>query len=147
MPARSRSHAQAFVQAQAEGSAQVMIQAGQLRQVITIQRPVATQDGTGQESAQFEDLYADIRAEVSPLSGNEYVAARQVNAEVTTRMMIRRLPDVDARCRVVRTITCDDPPTVEVYDILAVLPDLKSGLHYLTLMCVQRFADGWRRGA
>ena len=124
-----------------------MIQAGQFRQVITIQKPAGTQDDLGQETTQFEDLYTDIRAEIIPLSGREYVSARQVHAEVTTRMTIRRLPNIDALCRVVRIIESDDPPTQEVYDILAALPDPKSGLQYLTLMCVQRFSEGWRRGS
>jgi hypothetical protein len=31
--------------------------------------------------------------------------------------------------------------------VLAVLPDPVSGLRYLTLMCVQRFAEGFRRGS
>lgn len=124
-----------------------MMQAGKLRHVISIQRPVLTQDNLGQQSTSFEDLYTGVRAEIVPLSGREYVAAKQVNAEVTTRMTIRRLPRVEADCRVVRVIEEDSPSTVEVYDVLAVFPDPVSGLRYLTLMCVQRFSEGWRSGS
>jgi head-tail adaptor len=94
----------------------------------------------------FSTIYEDIRAEIVPLSGREYIAARQVVADVTTRINIRRLPLVTANCRILRTIEDDSPPTVEVYDVLAVLPDPVSGLRYMNLMCVQRIAEGFRRG-
>jgi SPP1 family predicted phage head-tail adaptor len=135
-----------YLEAETQG-AKVMMQAGRLRHVISIQKPVLTQDELNQDSTEFEDLYTDVRAEIVPLSGREYVAAKQVNAEVTTRMTLRRLPNIEANCRVVHMIESDDPPTKEVYDILAVLPDPVSGLRYLTLMCVQRFSEGWRRGS
>lgn len=129
-----------------------MIQAGILRHVITIQKPVIGQDDTGQPSTSFEDLYTNIRAAVVPLSGREYVAAKQVVAEITTRVTIRRLPNIEPYCRILRTVvepSQDSPPTEtqEVYDVLAVLPDPVSGLRYLTLMCAQRFTEGWRRGS
>lgn len=125
-----------------------MIQAGILRHVISIQRPVATQDQLGQPSTQFADVLTGVRAAIVPLSGREYVSARQVVADVTTRITVRRFPEslIDPTCRILHTIVEDSPPTVEVYDILAVLPDPVSGLRYLTLMCVQRIAEGWRRG-
>jgi len=123
-----------------------MIQAGILRDVITIQRPVLEQDATGQQVTVYEDLYAEVRAAVTPLSGREYIAAKQVAAEVTTRITMRRLTSITATCRVLRVIESDDPPTTETYDVLAVLPDPVSGLRYLTLLCVQRIAEGFRRG-
>lgn len=126
-----------------------MIQAGQFRHPVRIQQPVSTQDELGQMEPSFEDMFPDdpdIRAEIAPLSGREFVAARQVHADVTTRITLRRYPGVEASCRIVRTIEDDSPPTVEYYDILAVLPDNVSGRRYMTLMCVQRFSDGWRRG-
>lgn len=124
-----------------------MIQAGILRHVVKIQEPITTQDEAGQDTAGFRDLYTDVRAAIVPLSGREFVSARQVVAEVTTRITIRRVKGVTAACRVVRIIESDSPPTEEVYDILAVLADPVSGLRYLNLMCVQRFAEGWRRGS
>lgn len=129
---------------QAEG--EEMIQAGMLREVIVIQSPVEIQDSLGQLDIAYETLYEDVRAQIVPLSGREYITAKQVMADVTTRMMIRRIPNVTPNCRIVRTITTDDPVTVEVYDVLAVLPDAESGQQYLTLMCVQRIAEGFRRG-
>lgn len=124
-----------------------MMQAGNLRQVVKIQKPVIVQDPAGQQSSDYADLYTCVRAQIVPLSGREYVAAKQVAADVTTRISIRRLPGIDPTCRVVRIIESDDPPTTEVYDVLAALPDPVSGLRYLTLMCVQRFAEGWRSGS
>lgn len=127
------------------------MQAGRLRHPVVIQRPVLVQDEAGQQSTQFEDLYGldvGLRAEIVPLFGREYIAAKQVNAEITTRITIRRLPNIEPDCRVVRFLEDgESPPTEEVYDILVSLPDPVSGLRYLTLMCVQRFAEGWRRGS
>lgn len=121
-----------------------MIQAGILREVIDIEQPVLQQDELGQRSPSFELLYENVRAAIVPLSGREYVAAKQVAAEITTRITIRRLPGIVPTCRVLRTLVGED--VTEVYDILAVLPDPVSGQRYLTLMCVQRTAEGFRRG-
>lgn len=124
-----------------------MIQAGILRHVITIQQPVTTQDELNQDSNSFEDLYTCVRAAVVPLSGREYVAAVQVAADVTTRITIRRLPNITSNCRILRVVReVDGSETTEVYDVQAVLADPVSGLRYLNLMCAQRFAEGIRRG-
>lgn len=119
------------------------MQAGRLRHVITIQQPSEEQDTAGQMSTAYVNLHEGIRAEIVPLSGREYVAARQVNASVTTRITIRKYRDVEPACRVLREIGCDTP---EVYDVVAVLPDNKSGEQWLTLMCEQVFSEGFRRG-
>lgn len=123
-----------------------MIQAGILRDVIDIQKPVEIQDSSGAMDTAFETIYSEVRANVYPLSGNEYVSAQQIVAGVTTRITIRRLPNIDPTCRIVRSLYDDSPVTIEIYDIQAVLPDAVSGKRYLTLMCAQRFAEGWRRG-
>lgn len=123
-----------------------MIQAGQLRDVIHIQKPVDVQDTTGQMDTAFETIHEDVRAEVHPLSGREYISADQIAADITTRITIRRIPGIEPNQRIIRVVEEDSPPTIEVYDIQSVLPDPVSGLRYLTLMCVQRFAEGWRRG-
>lgn len=122
------------------------MQAGQLRHVVTIQRPAPVQDAVGQESAEYVDLYTNVRAGVYPLSGREYVAAQQVAAEVTTRILIRYQPNINAGCRVLRENEDDSPPSIETYDVIAALPDDKTGRDYINLMCVQRLAEGWRRG-
>lgn len=122
-----------------------MIQAGVLRHVITIQRPVQTQDETGQMSTEYETVLCNVRAAIVPLSGREYVAARQVAAEVSTRITVRYYAEIDATCRILRAVPCSD--VVETYDVLAVLPDPVSGRRYLNLMCAQRIVEGWRRGS
>lgn len=125
------------------------MQAGILRHVITIQRPVVAQDELGQPSTTFEDVLTNVRAAIVPMSGREYITSKQVAADITTRITIRRYANslVEPTCRILHTIYEDSPPTVEVYDIMAVLPDPVSGMRYLTLMCAQRIAEGWRRGS
>lgn len=128
------------------------MQAGQLRDVIDIQVPVEMLDTAGQADTSYDNLYSDVRANIAPLSGREYIAARQIHEEITTRIKTRFYPEVTANCRIVRTvearnITTGDPiVTVEYYDVLAVLPDDVNGKEWLTMMCVQRISEGFRRG-
>lgn len=126
------------------------LQAGRLRWPVIIERPSETQLAGGQMSPAFDlvyDLDDKVRAEIIPLSGREYVAAREVVAEVTTRITIRYFPGIEPTMRVKRPVDYTaNPMTFEVYDILAVLPDPVSGRRHLTLMCAQRFAEGFRRG-
>lgn len=127
-----------------------MIQAGRLRWPVIIEGQSFEQNADGQMSPAFVALYEladDVRAEIIPLSGREYVTAREIAAEITTRITIRYLPDIEPTMRIKRPIDYTAPQMrFEVYDILAVLPDPVSGHRYLTLMCVQRFAEGFRRG-
>jgi len=121
-------------------------QAGEFREVIDIQLPVETQDTAGQMDTAYENLYTGVRAGIVALSGREYQAAMQINAEITTRIKIRYRRGIVSNCRILHTIEDDSPPTIEVYDVLAVLPDPVSGRRYLNLMCARRFSDGWRHG-
>ncbi|HYF94423.1 MAG TPA: phage head closure protein [Symbiobacteriaceae bacterium] len=77
-----------------------MIAAAQLRHRITLQEKQITQDTYGAEVENWVDV-ATVWAEVSPISGREYFAAQQVNAEVTHRIKLRYRAGVNSKMQVV----------------------------------------------
>jgi SPP1 family predicted phage head-tail adaptor len=123
-----------------------VINARRMRHVIKIQRRGTTQDEDG-HFTDYEDFIDNVRADIHPLSGREWIAAQQTNADVNTRITVRYRPDIEPTQRALRlTNEGDSPATYEIYDIEAVLPDPDSGHHYLTLMCTRRTTEGFRRG-
>jgi SPP1 family predicted phage head-tail adaptor len=65
---------------------------GDLRHRITIQQLTPTQNGL--DSTEVPADFATVWAAIEPLSGREYFAAQQVNAEVTCRIRMRYLAGV-----------------------------------------------------
>ena len=64
------------------------MRAGNLRQRVTIKSKSATQDAYGDEVITWVS-WATVWAAVEPLQGREFMAAKQITAEVTTRIRIR----------------------------------------------------------
>lgn len=83
-----------------------------LRHRITLQERVASKDSFGAEMETWKDI-STVWAMVEPLSGREYFAAQQVNAEVTTKVTIRYIKSIKPEMRVV----FED----RVFDILSVI--------------------------
>ena len=109
------------------------LSAGKLRHRVTLESQQQTQNQYGGiETTWVEQGRA--WAEVAPQSGREYVAARQVQNEVTTRITIRYRDDIDATWRIRHR--------GRIFDIQAVLPDAGSGLAHLSLMCSESATDG-----
>lgn len=123
------------------------MRAGPLRHEITFQRRTASQDPGGQVVDTYVDAFSEYAA-LEDLSGREYAASSQVQAELTTRIRIRWRPDVDETFRIRHVVDQDaSPPIVDLYDIVAPpLTDAKTGRRELVLMCLKRRADGYRRG-
>jgi SPP1 family predicted phage head-tail adaptor len=78
------------------------IGAGRMRHVVTIEELTPERDSHGEELGTWGAITdgANIRAYVEPLSGREFYNARQLAAEVTTRITIWYLPGVIAKMRV-----------------------------------------------
>lgn len=98
--------------------------AGTLRHSVTLQRPVVVSSPYGERETSWQDV-ATVRADFHPLSAREFVAAQQLQAQVSARVVIRYRDDVDATMRLVHN--------GKPYDIAGVLPDPVSGREYLTL--------------
>lgn len=66
---------------------------GDLRHRVVLQEKEITEDELKQQSETWTDI-ATVWAAIEPLSGREYFAARQANAEITAKITIRYRKDV-----------------------------------------------------
>lgn len=72
--------------------------AGRLREEITIERPVATDDDTGGQALDYR-TWRVVRAQVTPTSGSERIEAMALHGIRPYRIVIRAL-DVETTDRV-----------------------------------------------
>jgi SPP1 family predicted phage head-tail adaptor len=103
------------------------IKAGDLRHRVAIQQRVETQDPTtGDISFTWQTVagWDKVPAAIKPLSAREFIAAQQTNSEVTGRIVIRYRAGLNAKMRFLHGSTA--------YNIAGVLPDMDSGLEYIT---------------
>jgi len=73
---------------------------GELRHRVTLRKKEIAEDALKQQSEVWTDI-ATVWARIEPLSGREYFAARQENADVSVKVVIRYLPGITAETRVV----------------------------------------------
>jgi SPP1 family predicted phage head-tail adaptor len=104
---------------------------GRLRHRLRFQRKVETQTSSGAVIISWED-FATVWGELSPLSGREFLAAQQEQAEVVARATIRSIDGLDATMRMIYG--------GKAYDIAAILPDPTFRRH-VTLMLRQGVSD------
>lgn len=110
------------------------IAAGKLRHRITIEAKVTGRDpGTGAPITTWQ-TWADMWAEVAPLSAREFIAAQAGQSEVTARITIRYRQGLLATMRIVHR--------GQIYNIAGMLPDNVSGLEYITIPCGQGVNNG-----
>lgn len=76
------------------------MEAGKLRHRITIQSKSAVQDSFGAETITWA-TFATVWGSVEPLTGREFLEAKQSQAEVSVRIRIRQLAGVLPEMRVV----------------------------------------------
>lgn len=101
------------------------MQAGQLRHRITVQQRSQSADDSGQLIDSWSTL-AILWARIRWLSGREYIAARQAQADVKVEITIRQRDDIHERMRV--------SWGSHIYDIEAILPD-ETNNRQLTMLC------------
>lgn len=75
-----------------------MIRAGQLRQVVVIEKPINTKGNMGGTSSGWQ-TFATVRAQLSPLSGRETLSADMIDSEVTARAYLRYIPGITTDMR------------------------------------------------
>lgn len=71
-----------------------------LRHRITIQENISVKDSFGAETPNWTDV-ASVWASIEPLSGKEFFAAQQINAEVNTKITMRYREGIKPEMRVV----------------------------------------------
>jgi SPP1 family predicted phage head-tail adaptor len=104
------------------------MRAGKLRHRVTIQEDQGTtQDSLGQEIEDWQDV-ATVWAAVEPLQGREFLEAKQLQAEVTTRIRIRYRSGIEPEMRVV----WGD----HTYDVISVI-ETESRRREIELMCME----------
>ena len=101
------------------------VKAGQLDQRVTLERLTETEDKYGDSTSEWVPL-ATVWAAVEPLVGREYMAALQLQSDVTTRIRMRYRPGVLPTDRVLHE--------GHTYGIESVI-DVRSQRRELVLMC------------
>lgn len=88
------------------------MRAGRLRQRVTIQEKVVTQNEFGEEVITWTD-YLTVWAAVEPLRGREFIEQAMAGAEITTRIVTRWHPGIRPEMRALHENY--------IYDIQAVI--------------------------
>lgn len=113
-----------------------------LRQRIDIQALTVTRDSDGRTSEDWASIFdseqaGELPADITAMSGNEFVAAQAVQGKVDSRILIRKMPGLMPSMRAVHQT--DDGE--DIYNIRAVLPDPKMR-QYITLLCERGVNNG-----
>lgn len=123
------------------------IEAGKLRHRVRLERLDYARDENGEviqdprtgETAQQWLEVATVWAAIEPLSAREFNQSQTTQSAVTARIVIRHRDDVDAALRLVH-VRIGRPDVI--YNPAAFLPDVDSGLEYLTAPCSQGVGEG-----
>lgn len=118
------------------------IKAGRLRHRVRLERYADLLDSNGDvlqdpvsgEISREWTLVATVWAAIEPLSAREFIQSQATQAEVVARITIRYRADLEPTWRIVHGSN--------VYAIHGVLPDVDSGLEYLTLPVSRGPSDG-----
>jgi len=101
------------------------MRAGDLRHRVTIQQAVESQNDFGEVITTWQN-YKTVWAAIKPLTGREYFASQQVNAEVSVQIQMRYIPGITPKMRIVEGS--------KVYEIEAVM-DVEGKRKELQLLC------------
>ena len=112
------------------------MRAGRLRHFVTFESPTVEVESTGEQTETWVEAFDGVQfpAAIMPLSGRELLAAQQVHAEVTTRILLQHIPGILPEMRVVHRGTH--------YNIRAIIPDDTTLDRHVTLACTSGVNDG-----
>lgn len=111
------------------------MRSGLLRHKVTFEELVIDRDSDGAVEEVWIDAFGfKISAEIMPLSGRELIAAQATQSKVTGRMKVRYREGFKPSMRVFYRGA--------YYNIEAVIPDIKSGKEYLTLLTSMGVNEG-----
>lgn len=111
------------------------LNAGKLRHRITIEKPISVQNPeTGEVLKQWEIVHASVAAAIEHLSAREFVASRSQQSQITARITIRYRAGLTAMMRIIHK--------GKIYNPEGWLPDLKSGIEYLTAPVSESVNEG-----
>jgi SPP1 family predicted phage head-tail adaptor len=107
--------------------------AGKLRHRVAVERLVTEQDSSGVAQETWSPV-GEFWASIEPLSAREFVAASAVQSQVVARIRMRATTGVRASDRIRHG--------ANLYNVQGVLPDLDSGLEYVTIPATAGVNDG-----
>ncbi len=115
------------------------VQAGRFRHRVTIQKKTVGRDSAGGVTETWSNFAADVNAAIDYVAaGGEPLTSQQITSKTNVEISIRWRPGITTTMRVLHN--------TDVFNIEDVVPDSDTGRKILTLMCVQRDADGFRDG-
>lgn len=124
------------------------MRAGKLRNKVTLQLRTLTPNAVNEEVIGYVD-FVDVWALIEPIapkrSGGESLAAQQIQATRYTQIRMRYRVDVDPTMRIKYIARHDSPQLVDYYDIENVSHTNELRRETI-LLCVKRYADGFRSG-
>lgn len=113
------------------------MEAGRLRNRVTLQKRTKTKNSLGEEVLDWVD-FAVVWAEVTPIRGQEYFAAGQLQRSADIRLRIRARNDIDEDLRAIVPLNGQQRPC----DVEAVLPGSGPYMGMLELMVVSGVRNG-----
>lgn len=102
---------------------------GALRHLVTIQKPVETQNSYGEPEVTWTNVVENVWCRIIPLKGREYFAAKQVNADIEAKIVMRYRTDITAKMRLLHD--------VNEYYIYSIINDDERD-RFTTLMCTRK---------
>jgi SPP1 family predicted phage head-tail adaptor len=109
--------------------------AGKLRHRVDFERRINTQDPvTGEVVPVWQKLATAVPASIEPLSAREFLAAKSLQSEVTTRIVVRYRAGLNAAMRIKHGS--------RIYNPEGFLADPITGLEYLTIPCSEGVNEG-----
>ncbi|HCI6749242.1 TPA: phage head closure protein [Klebsiella variicola subsp. variicola] len=109
------------------------LKAGTLSHVITFQDRKKTKDAFGAQLNTWVDVLVNVPASIQYLSARELIASEETHYSHSVRIVVRYHPQIKATMRILYRN--------RIFKIKGVIPDLNSGLEYLTLPVIEGFDD------
>jgi SPP1 family predicted phage head-tail adaptor len=78
------------------------INPGELRHIVTFQKPTNAENAYGEvrDDCDWVDALVDVRVGIYPISGKEFYTASSVNSEVTHKIKMRYVPNITSDMRI-----------------------------------------------
>lgn len=111
-----------------------MLSAGRLRHRITIEQPVETRGSGGEVIVTWAPVYTNVPAAIEPMSVNSFIAARQIQSDITTMIVIRYVAGLTSKMRIRNG--------AKIYNPAGFLPDKIVNTEYLTAPCSEGVNEG-----
>jgi SPP1 family predicted phage head-tail adaptor len=102
----------------------VALAAGKLRHRVVVEEQVTVINSFGESETAWV-TFANVWAAIEPLSAREFLAASQVQSNVSCRIVMRNLPGLLPSMRLVHR--------GKIYNPAGILTDKESGLEYVTI--------------